>query len=80
MFASLWSSDAAMTAGRFLGRVVSLSSVEFLRGAAGSSNMSLELLLVGLTGKTVEFVSSSPPFWSMNVGAEARETQDQTNS
>jgi len=49
MLVSLWSSEAAMTAGRFLGRVVSLSSVEFLRGAAGSSNMSLELLLMGLT-------------------------------
>lgn len=68
MYVSLWSSEAAMTAGRFLGRVVSLSSVEFLRGAAGSSNMSLELLLVGLTEfRIIEFVSGSPPFRSMRV-------------
>jgi len=58
---SLCSSEPAITAGRFLGLVVSLSSVEFLRGAAGSSSMSLELLLPGLTGsRTMEFVSDFP--------------------
>jgi hypothetical protein len=65
---SLWVSEFIITAGLFRGLEVSLSSVEFLRGAAGSSRRSLDVLLLpGLTGsKFMERVSDSP-LWSIRA-------------
>ena len=48
------SSELAMTAGRFRGLEVSVSSVEFLRGAVGSSSMSRSLLQRSGWSMTIE--------------------------
>lgn len=59
-----------MTAGRFRGSVVSLSSFEFLRGTVGSSGMSFEGLmrLLGVVGLGTSRIIGSgelQPFWSI---------------